>query len=721
MGWRAWTFRLRSSPDPRPGRWRAPVLAVTTVLALALGRQGAAQDMLPVPGPAPAWAGAAGVNRPRPRRLAGLAGAANGGAVLSLPRAQPSVLFEGLLAPAATSLTLGRLQDFPGIAFDGLIPPNPVIAAGPAHLLAVTNGTVAVFLKDGTVLHEQPLLDFLQPVALPTDFVTDPQLLFDSGRFFLSAVSQRSDPFAAFFLLAVSATSDPTGTWNFYAFDATLDNSAPTNNFPDLPSMGVDNNAIYLTANMFDATTLRFQGAKIRVVPKPPLLQGAAATFFDFTGLQVNGAAAVYLQAAHSLSSTPAEYIVNTTFPSPCTLTIWRVTNPPGMPPALAHTVLSNIGDCGIPPNAAQPDTTQRVETGLAARVFSAVWRNNSLWAAASVAHNWGSGVVSTIRLFQINTNSYPAVTVVQNFLQGADGVDVYYPVVSVDGSGNAALGFNESSPAEYVSARFAGQTASAPRNTPLSTNLLKAGLAAYVRLDSQGRNRWGDYNGLAVDPTDDHFWMIGEYAASPANDWGTWVGSLAFVSPMPTPTRTTTPTRTATGTNTMTPTRTPTASPTPTGPTRTRTPTVTPTATPTGTPTVTASASPSETPTVTPTATTTCTPTDTPSLTPTSSATPTDTPSPTSTETPSVSPTCTPTDTPTDTPTVTPTPPFTSTPTPLVGDVNGDGKVDAIDLALVIRHLFEVSDTPKNPDVDVNGDGSVTAADIVTVTAHLH
>ncbi len=609
---------------------------------------------------------------------------------------------------AASPLVLGVVNNFPGIAFDDVIPPNPVIAAGPAHLVAVTNNTFAVFSKDGTPLVQEGLLDFFQPVAASTDFVTDPRVIFDSGRFFLSVVSQRSNPFAAFFLLAVSTTSDPTAPWTFYAFDATLDNATPTNNFPDLPSLGVDDNAIYLTANMFDDTTQDFQEAKIRVIKKPPLLSGAPATFFDFTGLSV-----FHLQAAQSLGSSPAEYIINTQFPSSCALTIWRVTNATGTP-RLDQVNLPVGGDCGVPPTAAQLGTTQRVETGGPnPRVINAVWRNGALWTAVSVAHDWGSGIVSTIRLFQINTNSFPILSRTQDFLQGADGVDQFYPVVSVDGAGNAALGFNASSPTEYVSVRLAGQTASAPRNVPLATGLLKAGLAPYTLLDSHGRNRWGDYNGIAVDPADGQFWLIGEYADSPASRWGTWIGSLAFVTATQTPTATATPTRTMTGTRTVTATQTPTATPTETGPTRTTTPTATATATttPTATPSQSASVTPTPTQTCTPTVTPSCTATETASDTPTSS--PTATASCTATETPSASPT--------STATATPPPTLTATPTPVVGDVNGDGRVDQTDLSLVIAHLFLVTDTLKNPRADVNGDGRITAADVVTVVTHLH
>jgi hypothetical protein len=620
----------------------------------------------------------------------------------------------------AATPTLGLVADFQGIDFDGLIPPNPNIAAGPQHLLAVTNGTLSVLSKDGTILMQQMVLDFFGPVVMPDDFLTDPRVLFDSGRFLVSIVSRRKNPFAAFFLLAVSATSDPTAEWYFYAFDATLNNSTPTTNFADLPSLGVDDNAIYFTANMFDSSTPtpQFQGAKIRVIKKAPLLTGSPASFFDFTDLQVNGVAAFHLQAAQSLSATQAEYIVNISgFPDTCALTVWRVTNPPTGPPALFHSDLTVGGDCGAPPNATQLGTTQRVETGgPLPRIINAVWRSGSLWTAAAVAHNWGSGNVSTSRFFQVDTSAFPNLRLTQHFLEGADAVHTYYPVVTVDAAGNALLAFNQSSAAEYVSVRIAAQLATAPRSIPPPSTLLRAGLGPYILLDSQGRNRWGDYNGIGVDPSSGAFWVIGEYADAPMNRWSTWIGSVAFVTPTATATRTATPTRTATATRTGTATRTPTPTATETGPTRTRTPTPTSTPTPTMTETPTATGTPTPTSTWTPTDTPSATPTETGTVTETPSITPTEPPSPTptDTETPTETPSPTPTDFPSSTPTVTPT----ATPTPPVGDVNHDGHVDDLDVALVIGRVF-ATDVPDDSNADVNDDGQVTAADVVVVVAN--
>jgi hypothetical protein len=54
-------------------------------------------------------------------------------------------------------------------------------------------------------------------------------------------------------------------------------------------------------------------------------------------------------------------------------------------------------------------------------------------------------------------------------------------------------------------------------------------------------------------------------------------------------------------------------------------------------------------------------------------------------------------------------------TPTP-AADVNHDGHVDQLDIDFVIDHLFEPTDTPRNPTADANTDQRVTAADVVAV-----
>lgn len=593
------------------------------------------------------------------------------------------------------------VASFEGIPYNGLIPPNPQVAAGADHVVVAVNGLMRVLTKDGTQIADYPLDEFFSPVAGLDYFLTDPRLLYDSGHFFLLMVARRAQPFAAAFVLAVSETGDPTGPWFRYTFDAARDNALVTSNFADLPSIGTDDNNVYFTANMFDATTLDFKGAKLRVISKVQLIEGGDPPFFDFTGMQAGGSLVAHLQATHALSPTLAAYFVSLRFPTTCSIDVWRVVSPIGGAPLLSRVEVPVTGACAIGPNASQPMTGRRIETG-GVRPINAVWRDGQLWTGVTVGTNLGSGLVAAAKVIQVKTLGFPSVQLVQEFLLGEDGSHAYYPAVNVDSRGNALIAFNRSGSSEYAGLYVAAQRSTDPRGVAPTQTALKAGETTYSLLDAGSRNRWGDYSGVAVDPTTNTFWAIGEYAASPADTWGTWVGAYAFsdalFTPTPQPTLTFTPSETPTPGESATPSRTPTATRPPTAtatpswtailpptstptitPTRTRTATLTPSPTPTNSPkpTPTLTRTPSTTPT--PTRTASRTPTASPSATETYTHSPTPTPPPTNTPTrspfptftptrtiaPSLTPTATATRTPTFTQSATATPSFTKTATP--------------------------------------------------------
>ncbi len=78
--------------------------------------------------------------------------------------------------------------------------------------------------------------------------------------------------------------------------------------------------------------------------------------------------------------------------------------------------------------------------------------------------------------------------------------------------------------------------------------------------------------------------------------------------------------------------------------------------------------------------------------------------------------PTVTPSGTPTLTPTFTPT--FTPTPTGLLGDMNGDCRVDILDIMYVAgRWNTQVGDPDYDPKADMNSDGKIDVLDIMTVS----
>ncbi len=118
------------------------------------------------------------------------------------------------------------------------------------------------------------------------------------------------------------------------------------------------------------------------------------------------------------------------------------------------------------------------------------------------------------------------------------------------------------------------------------------------------------------------------------------------------------------------------------------------------------------DTPTNTPPDEDTPTPTNTPTHTPTN--TPTNTP----TDTPTTTPTGTPTGTPTDTPADTPTSTATNTPEPgnLIGDVNKNGEINAIDAQLILQAEAGFITLVNQKHADTNVDGGVDSRDATLI-----
>lgn len=417
-------------------------------------------------------------------------------------------------------------KNFVGITATGWIPPDCTMAAGPEHVLLSVNSSVAVHDKNtGAVLLQRTLTQWFANMV-PNFTIFDPKALYDqhAGRWALLAVAFRQNPNKSVFLLSVSTGPNPLGTWRNYQLDAMLDGTTATNNWADFPALGVDNQAFYLTANMF-AFGGNFQYAKIRVVPKAGPYSGGAATFTDFVKMKnADGSLCFTIQPCHTFGAPQVEYLVNTAFPSGNYVTLWQITNPTASPTLTSVKV--PVSPYNLAPNADQQGGAPPLNTGDV-RVLHAVFRGDSVWAAFATAHNWGGATNrAAVQWMQLRA---AAGTLVQQGVFGAAAQHCFYPAPCPDNNGNMILVFSRSGLGEFGSVYYTGRKSTDPLGALQPSALLKAGVANYQALDGSGRNRWGDYSGIAADPANPKvIWFYGLFAA-PANKWGTWVGSSFF------------------------------------------------------------------------------------------------------------------------------------------------------------------------------------------------
>jgi hypothetical protein len=247
--------------------------------------------------------------------------------------------------------------------------------------------------------------------------------------------------------------------------------------------------------------------------------------WYDFWGKKNwTGSFVFTWQPVQTMSSTTGEWLVNTVNPSSeDSVTLWKVTNPTSAIPTLTKVGTVFVRMYITPPNAKQKGSTQLIDTGDC-RLYNAVYQNNYIYTATSEFYTWGDSTTeSAIRYLKLNTSTKKATL---DKTYGSNNAYGFYPAINVDLSSNIYLVYSRSSSDSYASARFSGRKTT---DTKMQVSAsLKAGEAYYVLKDKDGRNRWGDYGGIARDPSTGDIWLYHEYA-KPSNQWGTWIGKTKF------------------------------------------------------------------------------------------------------------------------------------------------------------------------------------------------
>jgi hypothetical protein len=453
------------------------------------------------------------------------------------------------------------------------IPPDPIAAAGTDRVIAVVNTMIECRTKTGTLLWINDLADFFSPVS-PTTFTFDPKVIYDQyeNRFLvvtLEVVESGSNPSAgniSRILLAVSKNSTPatstSADWAYTSIDSKL-RITGRDYWADYPGFAIDEEAVYITANMFIFSPFSGGSSRTRlwIVDKGVsggfYSGGSASVTGDWNFPGLSGGFAGTHQPAHVFGSTGVATGVGTFLVLYSGLTtggaggteaiqVIRVDDPLGSPSFNLETVtIGDIEDVGgsfgwpALPDAPQSGSSTDIEVNDR-RTLSAVWRNNSLWISTTINPNSGPDIgETTAHWIQLNTTTLDSTFLTdQGNIGGEDiAADTYtfFPSIAVNSSGDMIVGFSASASTMYAGAYYAGRYSGDPAGNVNPSVVIKAGLDFYVRKFSGTRNRWGDYSGACVDPSDDEsFWVFNEYAmtrgSGTAPDDGRWGTVYGYV-----------------------------------------------------------------------------------------------------------------------------------------------------------------------------------------------
>ncbi len=418
------------------------------------------------------------------------------------------------------------LTNFQGNGPTGAFPPDPIMAVGPNHLVSAVNSAFQIRDKSGNLLKSISMNSwFSSAVPGGTVSLSDPEVIYDhfSNRWIMTG-GDFPDPSTGrpyHILLSVSDDNDPLGTWYNWAMLAGLGDSA-TGNLPDYPQLGYDSLALYITTRDFGNQFY----SRVRIIEKTQLYANTAGsiTWTDFWSIREPQHTTVVVDGIRpsEVRGTPGVHFLIATSPYGIGtfFSVWTIHDPIGSPYITGAN--TPVVQFTTPTNAEELGGGIALEGGGRAIRHRASYRDSSLWAVHSIASGT-SNAFSALHYVRLNpfTN-----TNLEDVAMGLDTYEHIYPALMVNDSGDVMIVFTRSGTSEYPGVYLSGHRATDPPGLSSSV-LVKAGITNYQLIqDPMGaqRNRWGDYMGIGLDPTDGHsFWAIGEYSAG-SSSWGTWI-----------------------------------------------------------------------------------------------------------------------------------------------------------------------------------------------------
>jgi hypothetical protein len=309
---------------------------------------------------------------------------------------------------------LGIAKGFAGIAFPnsfGSLPPDTIVATGAAHIVEVTNTTIAYYSRvTGKRLFIQNLFLFFAPAGA-VKFAFDPVVTYDdiAERFVVAMIDEDDTLERGFLLYAVSNSSDPLdGFSEMHRIDITengvvLDEPV----LPDFTRMGWNADAHVITFNMFGSD---FDHVSVIVIDKSTALDSNPSTL-SFSQIDRDPVDFTLMPAVMhgSVSGDPLWFVMESGDALGSDIRIVKMTDVLGSP-TFTDTDLS-VGAYVFPPNAEQPGSGAfgRIQTNDST-IISAAWRNDRLFAAHSIG--LASTAQSHVRWYEFDTSgSSPTLT----------------------------------------------------------------------------------------------------------------------------------------------------------------------------------------------------------------------------------------------------------------------------------------------------------------------
>lgn len=248
----------------------------------------------------------------------------------------------------------------------GTPPDNHLAIANNANIVSVNNDGIEYYSETGNLLYSDYWSDFFNDPTL-TSLIYDPRVIYDSqADRFVMVVLHGSTPSTSKVLVCFSKSNNPSNGWWTYKLSG---NPLNNNTWFDYPAVGMSNNDVFITGNLF-STSGQFNQAVIYQIPKTAGYTGGSLSFLTWSNLSSDPFGAfslVPVSYGHSGNYGPGIYLVSSNASGQNTIRLWNITDdavnnpfiqtatvttqaysPAGDAKQLGTNVLLDNGDCRV-------------------------------------------------------------------------------------------------------------------------------------------------------------------------------------------------------------------------------------------------------------------------------------------------------------------------------------------------------------------------------------
>ncbi len=412
----------------------------------------------------------------------------------------------------------------------GFRPPDSMADVGPTQILVALNGIIRTFDKKtgkrDNIISSTPESFF--KIKNP-NYTSDPRVRYDhlSKRWFVLMMNVNGDGATGNLVLSVSDSSNITRStkWKIYNIQT------PSRQMPDYPTLGIDNNALYIGTNQFSSSG-EFIDCLAIIIQKKSALNGPNLVTTTYHLPAYSGNNTIYTpQGVDNFNPNASKgYFVGVSSLEFGLLELIRVNNPASTNPTLEKLSLP-VSPTAFPIDVPQKNTSATLD-GIDDRLMCAHIRGSSLWTVHQIGVN-SSGQAdfnadrNGCRWYEIelspDDSRFSAKLKQRGTLydSSANASSYWMGSIMTNKAGDMALCCSKGGPREFTSAVAAGRKASDPINSIQPASKIFDSFTFYTG------QRWGDYSYVSLDPDDDlTMWTIQMYCAGQRN-WATRVAEL--------------------------------------------------------------------------------------------------------------------------------------------------------------------------------------------------